>query len=105
MTDYEPFPTKGAQPEDNRTLRRGVLGCVGCGGLSVAGIVAVLLLFAGMSSSLSGCDFSLDTSPGQGTASKHLPVSIAPTTGLTDGSEVTVTSRAFKRQTAVGVAV
>src|SRR5438105_5008361 len=96
MADYEPFPTNSAEPEDNRTLRRGVLGCFGCGGAGILGIVAVLvLLFGGLALGTNGCDIDLQKDPGDGKASRRLPITVSPTTGLRDGQPVRITSDAF----------
>ena len=106
MADYEPFPTGRDDVDDGWSITRKVLGCLGCGGLGVVGgIVALAFLVGGLASSASGCDIDTSGDPGQGTASQHLPVRVAPASGLDDGSTVRVRSEAFDASSVVGVAV
>lgn len=79
------------------------VGAVGClGGFAVAVVVMV-----GVAATLlHGCNFELGADPGKGTRSVHLPVTVTPTTGLTDGSSVRVqvtSDTAFDRKEVVGV--
>lgn len=90
--------------EESRSLRRSILGCIGCGGLGVLGtFLAAAVVIGAFSTQLDGCDLSTD--PGKGTASKRLSVTVTPATQLTDGAEVRVTSSAFAKRTVVGIAV
>ncbi|MCU1372095.1 MAG: Neocarzinostatin family [Ilumatobacteraceae bacterium] len=104
MADYEPFPT-GANEVEDRSLKKRVLGCFGCGGLSVLGFFGVvILLIGGLGTGAGGCDTDVGD-PGEGTASLRLPVDVAPRTDLADGTEVRVTSDEFDADAVVGVAV
>lgn len=106
MAEYEPFPTGSGEVESSSSMIGKLLGCLGCGGLSVvAGIAALAFLVAGLGTGTSGCDITLDGDPGQGTASEHLPVRVAPSTDLAPGDTVHVTSDAFDKKVVVGVAV
>lgn len=77
-------------------------GAAGCLGAFVAG--AVVLVLAG-SVVLRGCDldFGAVGSPGKGTDSARLPVTVTPTTDLVDGATVRITSNAFDRNQIVSV--
>lgn len=67
-------------------------------------MVAVVVMATVLGSiSLRGCDFTFG--PGKGTHSLRLPITVAPATGLRDGTVVTVTSHAFGPDIVVGVAV
>lgn len=104
MAEYEPFPT-GANEVDDRSLQRKILGCFGCGGLSVLGFFGVLvLLIGGLGISADGCEVD-PGNPGEGTESLRLPVEVTPTTGLADGTVVRLTSDVFGPNAIVGVAV
>lgn len=105
MAEYVPFPTGEDEVVDDRRLTKGILGCFGCGGLSVLGFFGVVvLLVGGLGAGASSCDVDLGD-PGDGTASQRLPVEVTPARALADGSTVRVTSDAFDADTVVGVAV
>lgn len=92
--------------DQRRDRRRRIGGCLGCGGLGIAGTaIALAVVLGSLSSSLDGCDIDVSSNPGEGTASARLGVLVAPATGLTDGDVVTVASDAFAPNTIVGVAV
>jgi len=74
---------------------------LGCGGGLALGFVVIVTLASSVS--LHGCEFTIG--PGTGTQSLRLPISVAPSTGLRNGTVVRVTSRSFYADTIVAVAV
>jgi hypothetical protein len=84
-----------------------VAGALGCGaGCGLAGVglatVFVIALVAGLGQ-IGGCDWQ--AGPGEGKASRRLEITVAPSTGLHDGSPVFVTSEAFHARRIVGLVV
>jgi hypothetical protein len=106
MAEYEPFPNGNDGAGDDRSLKRGILGCFGCGGLGVAGFFGVVvLLVGGLGAGATSCDIEGVGDPGKGTASQRLDVDVAPSTDLAGGTVVRITSDAFDPDDVVGVAV
>lgn len=91
----------------DRSQRTTGLGwtALGCGvAVLVLGVVSLgaVALWLG---SWNGWSFSIRSSPGDGTRSERLAVSVEPAVDLTPGAVVTVTSDAFEPHQVVGVAV
>lgn len=104
MAEYVPFPEK-QDPSDRGELAKRAAGCAAIGGLSFAALAVGVVVLTGMFIALvPSCDLDLG-SPGDGTESARLPVTVSPRTDLADDAEVRVTSDAFEPEDIVGVAV
>jgi len=87
-----------------RRSRRVALGFA-WSALGTGGIVVVLLVVVVILSSFILSRVDWEFGPGDGTDSARLAVEVAPRTGLADGGQVRVTSRAFSAGSVVGLAV
>jgi len=104
MADDEAFPVHRTPADEH--LARKLIGCVGCGGIGLAGVaIALVVAAAAFGGFVSGCDIGEIGSPGAGTDTDDLAVTVTPATHLRAGTAVTVTSDAFAASTIVGVAV
>ena len=75
---------------------------LGCFGVLVVGFAGVAFALWNASHTDGGMEM---VGPGTGTSSFRLKVDVSPRTGLTDGSEVRITSQAFAAGQVVGVTV
>jgi hypothetical protein len=77
-------------------------GVAAIGVVTTVSLVIIVLLIGSLT--MDGCEWDVG-SPGTGDDSEELPVDVSPTSGLDDGATVLVSSRAFRANGIIGVAV